>query len=369
METLADDTKFPESWLFKHRWSKGKKEIPSTLPNGEKVSYLTVGGRTTAIVASVQKRTDERKEERDENGESEMEDEVEGEEAMDLEEEGIKPKSRSEGGKKINQKAEVLPPEPTITEAKHLSEKADRNTKLPTGAKQDEEESQAEMAETDAADEKAETPAKKSSRKTKPAPEVAQEDEAEPQPTSEPPQSASTLNTKIANKPKAKPPTGTKLEEELGPLANLPTRKSTRKSIPIIPATPTMPPPKPKTKKKITDSPPASHVVHPSSASTPVSSFKPQKRRINLSATRDEEEEGPPEPSDNTAEKTVSTTSTTAATVSKKIKTTTRTSLQPQEVGSSSYSLVAGNGDDDIWEGRRRSKRVSGRGVSPVGGK
>lgn len=366
METLADDTKFPESWLFKHRWSKGKKEIPSTLPNGEKVSYLTVGGRTTAIVASVQKKTDERKEERNENGESEKEDEVEGEEAMDAEEERVKQRSRSEGGKETNQKAEVLRPESTIAEAKNHSEKTDRNTKLPTGTKQDEEESQPDIAETDTADKKAETPAKNSKRKTKSAPDVEQEDEAEAQPASEPPQSTPTSTTKTANKPKPKPkpPTGTKQveNEELGPLGNLPTRKSTRKSNPIFSATPTMPPPKPKTRKKITISPSAAHVVHPSS--------KPQNRKIKPSATGDEEEEeglgeGSPKPSNNTAEKTVNTTTV----VSKKIKTTMRTSLQPQEAGSSSYSLAAKTEDEDIWEGRRRSRRVSGRGVSPLGGK
>lgn len=365
METLADDTKFPESWLFKHRWSKGKKEIPGTLPNGEKVSYLTVGGRTTAIVASVQKKTDERKEERNENRESEKEDEVEGEEAMDAEEERIKQRSRSEGGQETNQKAEVLRPESTIAEANNHSEKADRNTKLPTWTKQDEEESQPDITEADTADKKAETPAKNSKRKKKSAPDVDREDEAEAQPASEPPQSTPTSTTKTANKPKPKPksPTGTKQEEneELGRLANLPTRKSTRKSNPLISATPTMPPSKPKTRRKINNSPSAAHVVHPSS--------KPQKRKIKPSATGDEEEEGlgegSPEPSNNTAEKTVNTTTV----VSKKIKTTTRTSLQPQEAGSSSYSIAAKPEDEDIWEGRRRSRRVSGRGVSPVGGK
>lgn len=373
METLADDTKFPESWLFKHRWSKGKKGIPSTLPNGEKVSYLTVGGRTTAIVASVQKKTDETKEKRDENSESEKEDELDGEEAMDVEEERVKRKSRSKGGKKITKKTEVLAPEPTITEAKHHSGEADRNSKLPTGATQDEEESQSDMAETDSADSKAGTPAKKSKRETKPAPDVEQEDEAEPQPTSEPPQSTLNPTTKAANKPKRKrkpkPPTGTELEEELGPLMNLPTRKSTRKSKPLIPATPTMPPPKPKTKKKTNDSRPATHVVHLSSASPP----KPQKRKINPSATGYEEEEregeGPAEPPSNTAEKTVTTTSTTTTTLSKKIKTTMTTSLQPHEASSSSHGIVAKNEDEDIWEGRRRSRRVSGRGVSPLGRK
>ncbi|KAL5340835.1 Formamidopyrimidine-DNA glycosylase N-terminal domain-containing protein [Aspergillus crustosus] len=57
VEVLADFEKFPEHWLFKHRWSKGKKNQSSTLPNGEKITFLTVGGRTSAVVPSVQKKT------------------------------------------------------------------------------------------------------------------------------------------------------------------------------------------------------------------------------------------------------------------------------------------------------------------------
>lgn len=57
MDLLADSEKFPEHWLFKHRWGKGKKNQPSVLPNGEKIIFLTVGGRTSAVVPSVQKKT------------------------------------------------------------------------------------------------------------------------------------------------------------------------------------------------------------------------------------------------------------------------------------------------------------------------
>lgn len=57
VELLADSEKFPEHWLFKHRWGKGKKKHLSVLPNGEKITFLTVGGRTSAIVPSVQKKT------------------------------------------------------------------------------------------------------------------------------------------------------------------------------------------------------------------------------------------------------------------------------------------------------------------------
>lgn len=54
---LADSEKFPEHWLFKHRWGKGKKNQPAVLPNGDKITFLTVGGRTSAVVPAVQKKT------------------------------------------------------------------------------------------------------------------------------------------------------------------------------------------------------------------------------------------------------------------------------------------------------------------------
>jgi formamidopyrimidine-DNA glycosylase len=56
VEHLAESDKFPKDWLMKYRWSKGKKE-GSKLPTGEKITFLTVGGRTSAIVPSVQKKT------------------------------------------------------------------------------------------------------------------------------------------------------------------------------------------------------------------------------------------------------------------------------------------------------------------------
>ena len=57
VELLADSEKFPEGWLFKHRWGKGKKDAPKTLPSGAKITFLTVGGRTSAVIPSVQKKT------------------------------------------------------------------------------------------------------------------------------------------------------------------------------------------------------------------------------------------------------------------------------------------------------------------------
>lgn len=57
VDLLADSSKFPEEWLFKHRWGKGKKDSISTLPNGAKITFLTVGGRTSCVIPSVQKKT------------------------------------------------------------------------------------------------------------------------------------------------------------------------------------------------------------------------------------------------------------------------------------------------------------------------
>ncbi|KAG5654563.1 hypothetical protein H0H81_000088 [Sphagnurus paluster] len=53
----ADDSKFPDHWLFQHRWGKGKnKEHSLKLPNGEPatIKWVTVGGRTSAYVAELQ---------------------------------------------------------------------------------------------------------------------------------------------------------------------------------------------------------------------------------------------------------------------------------------------------------------------------
>jgi len=57
VDLLADSSKFPEEWLFKHRWGKGKKDSVTALPNGAKITFLTVGGRTSCVVPSVQKKT------------------------------------------------------------------------------------------------------------------------------------------------------------------------------------------------------------------------------------------------------------------------------------------------------------------------
>lgn len=55
--TLVEWDLFPETWLFKHRWDKGKKNSRNQLANGAKIEFVTVGGRTSALVPSVQKKT------------------------------------------------------------------------------------------------------------------------------------------------------------------------------------------------------------------------------------------------------------------------------------------------------------------------
>lgn len=51
----AESSKFPDDWLMLHRWGKGQKD--NKLPNGARITFLEVGGRTSAIVPSVQKKS------------------------------------------------------------------------------------------------------------------------------------------------------------------------------------------------------------------------------------------------------------------------------------------------------------------------
>jgi formamidopyrimidine-DNA glycosylase len=46
----ADDARYPRSWLFHHRWRKGKRTA-----RGEKIEHTVVGGRTTAYVPTRQR--------------------------------------------------------------------------------------------------------------------------------------------------------------------------------------------------------------------------------------------------------------------------------------------------------------------------
>ena len=55
VEAEADQDRFPEDWLMLHRWDKGKKD-GGKHPNGHKIEFLTVGGRTSAFVPALQKK-------------------------------------------------------------------------------------------------------------------------------------------------------------------------------------------------------------------------------------------------------------------------------------------------------------------------
>ncbi|KAI9142101.1 hypothetical protein BKA69DRAFT_1019999, partial [Paraphysoderma sedebokerense] len=53
VDVNADSDKFPKSWLFHHRWGKGKGSVMTG--DGHKIEFLTVGGRTSAVVPEFQK--------------------------------------------------------------------------------------------------------------------------------------------------------------------------------------------------------------------------------------------------------------------------------------------------------------------------
>lgn len=57
VDKLGDSDEFPEHWLFNHRWGKGSKGAATALPNGEKLAFLTVGGRTSCYAPNIQKKT------------------------------------------------------------------------------------------------------------------------------------------------------------------------------------------------------------------------------------------------------------------------------------------------------------------------
>jgi formamidopyrimidine-DNA glycosylase len=48
----ADSDRFPRSWLFHHRWGKDPE---ARTTRGERIRYITVGGRTTAWVPAIQR--------------------------------------------------------------------------------------------------------------------------------------------------------------------------------------------------------------------------------------------------------------------------------------------------------------------------
>lgn len=114
VDLLADSEQFPDTWLFKHRWGKGKKDASNTLPNGHKIAFLTVGGRTSAVIPALQKKTGPVAKEMDEAVEEEKpkkaakkrKAEVEVEE---VEEEDATPKPKSKKKTKADVEKDVKP--------------------------------------------------------------------------------------------------------------------------------------------------------------------------------------------------------------------------------------------------------------------
>ncbi|EFR03745.1 formamidopyrimidine-DNA glycosylase lyase mutM [Nannizzia gypsea CBS 118893] len=66
VDLKGESSDFPTDWLFHHRWNKGKKGAAGKLPSGEPIVFVTVGGRTSAVVPSVQKKGGEDDEEKPE---------------------------------------------------------------------------------------------------------------------------------------------------------------------------------------------------------------------------------------------------------------------------------------------------------------
>ena len=54
-DPVPDEQRFPAHWLFRHRWGKGKKDAVNRMPDGRRIVFVTVGGRTSAVVEGAQK--------------------------------------------------------------------------------------------------------------------------------------------------------------------------------------------------------------------------------------------------------------------------------------------------------------------------
>ncbi|ORY96720.1 hypothetical protein BCR43DRAFT_531246 [Syncephalastrum racemosum] len=78
VEAEADSSKFPEDWLMAYRWKKGKGKGGGKLPNGHKLDFITVGGRTSAYVPALQKLTGDTSQKKKKKRRSAADDEKDG---------------------------------------------------------------------------------------------------------------------------------------------------------------------------------------------------------------------------------------------------------------------------------------------------
>ncbi|KAK3068118.1 hypothetical protein LTR53_014566, partial [Teratosphaeriaceae sp. CCFEE 6253] len=177
VETNADSSKFPETWLMKYRWDKGKKG-GNVLPSGEKIVHLTVGGRTSAIVPGVQRKTAAVAGDVDsETGESKPakakwgkrkvkevdkdEDEDEGEDVEEVEEKPATKKVRGARKGKAEAAAEVEAVQPRARKAR-----AAKKTKAVKDESEDEDDEVQANGGAEDEDEEVEPPAKVAKSKT-----------------------------------------------------------------------------------------------------------------------------------------------------------------------------------------------------------
>ncbi|KAG9051176.1 hypothetical protein FS837_011291 [Tulasnella sp. UAMH 9824] len=109
VDVKADSEKFPDSWLFRHRWDKGKKGKVASLklPDGRTatIKWITVGGRTSAVVEEVQKggtgsTGKSRSKKKPAKKAEEEEEDAEEEEAQESSELSDPPTDDDEGGRK-----------------------------------------------------------------------------------------------------------------------------------------------------------------------------------------------------------------------------------------------------------------------------
>lgn len=56
VDKLGESDEFPEDWMFHHRWNNRPSAPTSHLPNGEKLAFLKVGGRTSCYAPNVQRK-------------------------------------------------------------------------------------------------------------------------------------------------------------------------------------------------------------------------------------------------------------------------------------------------------------------------
>ena len=138
---LGDSSKFPADWLFSYRWGKsnyrgkkGGKAESNVLPNGEKIVHITVGGRTSAVVESRQKKiksSDEPAEVEDKKPAPKKGKKVKDEELEDREDEvrkGAKKKGAEDTPGKRKAKAEIKEEE-TTPKKRRVSGKQETNGK------------------------------------------------------------------------------------------------------------------------------------------------------------------------------------------------------------------------------------------------